>query len=96
MSNLGSYKDITLGFLAGVAVCGAISSYLSSKSKDVKKTKLSLQKNNKSNVENDKIDIIDVSWLCAQSIHRHLNGISISELYNEQTFNEKIKEIEFI
>ena len=47
-------------------------------------------------LENNKIDIIDVSWLCAQSIYRHLNGISISELYNEKTFNEKVKEIEFI
>ena len=46
--------------------------------------------------ENDKIDIIDVSWLCAQSIHRHLNGISISELYNETKFNEQIKELKLI
>ena len=42
------------------------------------------------------IDIIDVSWLCSQSIYRHLNGISISELYDEQMFNKRLKEISII
>jgi len=39
------------------------------------------------------IDIIDVSWLCSQSIYRHLNGISISELYDENMFNKSVKDI---
>ena len=43
--------------------------------------------------ECDLIDIIDVSWLCSQSIYRHLNGISISELYDEQMFNQLLKDI---
>ena len=38
-------------------------------------------------LESDKIDIIDISWLCSESICRHLNGISISELYDEEKFN---------
>ena len=42
------------------------------------------------------IDIIDVSWLCSQSIYRHLNGISISELYDEQIFNKRLKDITLI
>ena len=46
--------------------------------------------------ECDLIDIIDVSWLCSQSIYRHLNGISISELYDEHIFNKKLKEISLI
>ena len=50
----------------------------------------------KSIVSNPLIDIIDVSWLCSQSIYRHLNGISISELYNENKFNEMVKEIKLI
>jgi len=50
----------------------------------------------KSIVSNPLIDIIDVSWLCSQSIYRHLNGISISELYNETKFNDQVKEIELI
>ena len=47
-------------------------------------------------LDNPLIDIIDVSWLCAESIYRHLNGISISELYNEYNFNENIKELKLI
>ena len=46
---------------------------------------------NKINYNNPLIDIIDVSWLCSEAIYRHLNGISISELYNEDIFNEKLK-----
>ena len=42
-------------------------------------------------LNNNLIDIVDVSWLCAEAIQRHLNGISISELYNETIFNEKLK-----
>ena len=44
-------------------------------------------------LENELIDIIDVSWLCSQAIYRHLNGISISELYEEQMFNKRVKDI---
>ena len=47
-------------------------------------------------LESDKIDIIDISWLCSESICRHLNGISISELYNEEKFNSQLKELKLI
>ena len=50
-----------------------------------------------SNVMNNPlIDIIDVSWLCAESIKRQLNGISISELYDETKFNEKLESIKLL
>ena len=47
-------------------------------------------------LNNPLIDIIDVSWLCSEAIYRHLNGISISELYNEKTFNEKMPSLNII
>ena len=50
-----------------------------------------------SNVMNNPlIDIIDVSWLCAEAIKRQLNGISISELYDETKFNEKLESIKLL
>jgi ribose-phosphate pyrophosphokinase len=42
------------------------------------------------------IDIIDVSWLCSQAIYRQLNGISISELYDETIFNDKLETIKLL
>lgn len=47
-------------------------------------------------INNKLIDIIDVSWLCSQAIYRHLNGISISELYNEYKFNDIYKDLKLI
>jgi len=47
-------------------------------------------------LDNKLIDIIDVSWLCSQAIYRHLNGISISELYNENIFNKKLESLNII
>jgi len=50
-----------------------------------------------SNVMNNPlIDIIDVSWLCAEAIKRQLNGISISELYDEIKFNQKLESIKLL
>ena len=47
-------------------------------------------------LNNPLIDIIDVSWLCSEAIKRQLNGISISELYNETKFNENLKNIKLL
>ena len=47
-------------------------------------------------LNNPLIDIIDVSWLCSEAIHRQLNGISISELYDETIFNEKLETIKLL
>jgi ribose-phosphate pyrophosphokinase len=34
------------------------------------------------NIPNDKIDIIDVSWMCAEAMRRSHNGESLKELYD--------------
>jgi ribose-phosphate pyrophosphokinase len=47
-------------------------------------------------LNNPLIDIIDVSWLCSEAIYRQLNGISISELYDETKFNEKLESIKLL
>jgi ribose-phosphate pyrophosphokinase len=47
-------------------------------------------------LNNPLIDIIDVSWLCSEAIQRQLNGVSISELYDETKFNEKLETIKLL
>ena len=52
----------------------------------------------KKEVQNcNKIDILDVSWLCAEAIHRQENGESLKELYqNENILNEKFIDLKLI
>lgn len=45
----------------------------------------------KETIENNNIDIIDVSWLCSQAILRQINGSSLNELYYEEYFYNHIK-----
>lgn len=47
-------------------------------------------------LENDKIDIIDVSWLCAETIKKQLNGESLTELYDEKTFEKLSPDIKLL
>ena len=47
-------------------------------------------------IENKKIDIIDVSWLCAETIKKQMNGESLNELYNETTFNKLLPELKIL
>ena len=39
-----------------------------------------LEKND--NIPNEKIEIIDVSWMCAEAMRRSHNGESLKELYD--------------
>jgi ribose-phosphate pyrophosphokinase len=39
--------------------------------------------------KNNLIDIIDVSWSCSYAISSQINGESLSDLYSEESFNEK-------
>ena len=51
----------------------------------------------KETVECEKINIIDVSWLCAEAIERQHTGNSLKELYdNENILYNKNIEIKFI
>lgn len=42
------------------------------------------------------IDIIDVSWLCSESIRRQINGLSLNDLYSEEYFNKLSGSLEII
>ena len=47
-------------------------------------------------IENKKIDIIDVSWLCAETIKKQIKGESLTELYDETTFNKLLPELKIL
>ena len=47
-------------------------------------------------LNNKKIEILDISWLCAEAIKKQNNGESLNELYDENNFNKLYKTLEFI
>lgn len=47
-------------------------------------------------LKSEKIDIIDVSWLCAEAIKKQLNCESLTKLYDEDVFNKHLNQLEFI